>query len=167
MFQLFLWLAFHCCYYNHTKWPASENATPLPVKLKCLCSAQRETLILRTCEWLWEKKRLTHPFLRLAVPQHVLQAWWPFLLYFLIAFPPLFCLLTLVPHGFSLWSTIKEPGIQTWTRWLFWDFSLPSSPSASFPKNHIPCFNTCLQFIGLSWGKQSKPRLVNKSTKNH
>ena len=142
MFQLFLWLAFHCCcYYNHSKWPVSEDATPLPVKLKCLCSAQRETLTLSTCEWLWEKKEINTSLPEAGPPGHVLQAWWPFLLYLLIAFPSLFCLLTLVARGFSLWS-IEEPGIQTWTRWLFWDISLPSSPSASFPKSHIPCLNT-------------------------
>ena len=141
MFQLFLWLAYHCCcYYNHTTWPASEDAAPLPVKLKWLCSAQRETLTLCTCEWLWEKE-INTSLPEAGRPGHVLQAWWLFLLSFLIAFPSLFCLLTFIPRGFSLWS-IKEPGIQTRTRWLFWDISLPSPLSASFPKSHSPCLNT-------------------------
>ena len=43
--------------------------------------------------------------------------------------PSLFCLLILIPHGFS--DSIKEPGIQT-PRWLLWDMSLPSSQSAYF-----------------------------------
>ena len=37
----------------------------------------------------------------------------PFLLHFFTASPSLFCLLTSVPHCFSLSDSIKEPGIQT------------------------------------------------------
>ena len=36
----------------------------------------------------------------------------------------------------SLWS-IKEPGIQTQIRWLFWGASLPSSRSAGFPNKVV------------------------------
>ena len=40
---------------------------------------------------------------------------------------------------------IKEPGIQTPIRWLFWHISPPSSQSARFPnKVIILCLNTCL-----------------------
>ena len=62
--------------------------SPLPLA----CSAHRK--IIWWCH-LWmdaKKKRLTHPFLRLALPRDVLQDWRPFLLYFFIASPSLFCL---------------------------------------------------------------------------
>ena len=47
--------------------------------------------------------------------------------------PSLFYLLTLVLPCFSLSDCIKEPGLQTLTRWLLWDIRLLSSWSASFP----------------------------------
>ena len=106
--ELFLSLAFHCCCYYRQQ-PASEDPAPLP---KCLTkvpliSSQGDNLTLSTCE----KKRLTHPLERLAILRDVLKNQWPFLLYFLTDSPSPFCLLTLVPHHFSLGS-IKESGIQ-------------------------------------------------------
>ena len=102
----------------------------LTVKLKCLCLAHRK--IIWPCPPV-KKKRLTHPFQRLALPRDVQQVWTP--------------LFTLLPHClslsillsdffslllFSLWLYER-----TWhpepTRWLAWDISLPSSPSAGFP----------------------------------
>ena len=59
---------------NNNK-PAAEDPAPLPdCKLKCFCSAYREII------WPYpsvnsynKKKRLTHPFQRLAIPGDVLQ----------------------------------------------------------------------------------------------
>ena len=50
--------------------------------------------------------------------------------------------LSILPFDFSfslllsLWS-IREPGIQTPQRWLFWGTSLPSSQSADFPNKVV------------------------------
>ena len=96
-------------------------------------SFQEDNLTLPTCEWMMaRKKKLTHLslegghsrrcFARLialfTLLHHCLSlSTLPFLLNFLII---------------SLSGSIKEPGIQTQTRWLFWDISLPSSWSAGF-----------------------------------
>ena len=57
---------------------------------------------------------------------------------------------------FSLWS-VKEPGIQTPIRWLFWGASLPSCWSASSPTKVSSCLNTSsLGFTGLSCSEQSE-----------
>ena len=102
-----------------------EDPAPLlDCKLKRLCS---ESLSLPTCE----QKRLTPPFWRLAIPLGMFhKPEDPF------TFP---CLsLSSLPFDFSsllllsLWS-IKETGIQTTVRRLFWGTSLPSSQSASSP----------------------------------
>ena len=47
--------------------------------------------------------------------------------------------------------SIKEPGIQTPVKWLFWDISLPPSQSTRFPnKVAISCFNTTsVRLIGI------------------
>ena len=74
----------------------------------------------------YEKKKLTHTFQRLA-HWDVLQDWKSILLYFLNVSSSLFCLLTLVSHNFSPSGSIKEPGLQTLTRWFLRDISLPSS----------------------------------------
>ena len=67
-----------------------------------------------------------------------------------------------------LWS-IKEPGIQTLTRQLFWDISLPSSRSSSFPDKVTFLASTSrlsLKFIGLSCGKLGKHGLSNNLSKH-
>ena len=87
-----------------------------------------ERLSLPSCE----QKRARHPFQRLPIPLKMFYKtedpfiWLPH------------CLsLFILPFDFSsslllsLWS-IKEPGIQTPIRWLFWSTSLPSSLSAPF-----------------------------------
>ena len=67
---------------------------------------------------------------------------WPFLEMFskvdaplTFSFPLPLCLLTLVPHSFSLWFYNRP--IQTPARWLFWDISLPSSQLASSPNKVV------------------------------
>ena len=70
----------------------------------------------------------------------------------------LLCFLT-SPH---FWS-IKEPGIQTQIRWLFWGASVPSSWSAGSWFKSLPCLNpSSLGFIDPSCGEQSKTGLCNK-----
>ena len=102
-----------------------EDLAPLlDHKLNCLCLALGEKFCpahLRIEEikdtpsegWRW--------FARLK----------PLPLYFPTASPSLFCCLTLAPHCFFFFCSVKEPGIQTPIRWLFWGTSLPSSWSAS------------------------------------
>ena len=58
-------------------------------------------------------------------------------LYIPTASPSLICLLTLAPHCFSLSDSTKKLGIQTLTKWVFWDTSLLSSQSAGFPNRVI------------------------------
>ena len=61
--------------------------------------------------------------------------------------------------------SIKEPDIQTQTRWLFWGISLPSSPSADFLNKVVFLASTLhLQFIGLSFSEQRKLGLGNEFT---
>lgn len=67
-----------------------------------------------------KEAKLTHPSVTLAILGDICQGWIVFL----------FCFLTsLGPLNLHLWS-IKEPGIQALTRWLFWGTSLPSPWSA-------------------------------------
>ena len=132
----FPWLAF-CCFYYYNQYSMAyyywysmvclEDPTPLfDCKLKCLCSALGETV--SSCPPV---NRLTHPFQGLAIPLEMFGkmedpfTWLPH------------CLsLSVLPFDFSsslflsLWS-IKESGIQTPIRWLFWGASLPSSQPAS------------------------------------
>ena len=69
----------------------------------------------------------------------------------------------LLPHLLPL-CAIKETGIQSPIRWLFWDFSLPSSWSAGLPNKVIfLASKPRLRFIGLSCGKQSELGLGNIS----
>ena len=78
--------------------------------------------------------KLTHPpRLRLAVLGDICKDWTVFLL----------CILT----SHHLWS-IKEPGIQAQTRWLFWGPSLLSSGSAGSRIKSLPCLN---RFLGSYW----------------
>ena len=50
--------------------------------------------------------------------------------------------MTLFSHLSHIWS-IKEPGIQALPWWSFWDISVPSSRSASFPNKVKRPFNSC------------------------
>ena len=92
------------------------------------------------------RKKLLHLALTLAIPGDICK------INGLLLYP-----LT-SPHSCS----VKEPGIKTLIRWLFWDISLPSSQSASFL--NILIF---LASIPVSWiylcGEQSKLGLSNMS----
>ena len=71
-----------------------------------------------------------------------------FLLYSLTSSPSLF---------------YKRANIQTLTRWLFWDISLPSSQTAGFLNKVVFLVSPPhLQFIGLSCGEQSEFGLSKK-----
>ena len=95
-----------------------------------------------------KKKKLTHPLPEAGHSRGHLQNLWPF--YFTSSSPPPPC-------------AIKETGIQTLIRWLFWDFSLLSSWSASFPNKVVFLASTPhLWFIGLSCGEQSELGLSNR-----
>ena len=94
-----------------------------------LFSSWRESLSLSTCE----EKRLTHPFQQLAIPLEMsgkMEDPFTWLSHCLF--------LSVLPFDFSsslflsLWS-IKESGIQTPIRWLFWGASLPACRSARSP----------------------------------
>ena len=100
-------------------------------------------------------KKLTHPSLKAGhsrrcfarlialftlLHHHLSLSILPFLLNFLII---------------SLSGSIKEPGIQTRTRWLFWDISLPSFWSAGFLNKVIllaltPCLQDLLAYFAVS-----------------
>ena len=88
----------------------------LNVKPKCRFSVEHPDPV-----HLWtatRKKKWTHLLPKAGHSRGHLQILRPF--YFTSSSPPPLC-------------AIKETGIQTPIRWLFWDFSLPSSWSASFP----------------------------------
>ena len=89
-------------------------------------------------------KRLTHPLLEVGHSRRYLQDNG---LYFFNSY-------------LSLSS--KEPGIQTQTRWLFWDISLLSL-SASFP-NRIIFLASIFWLIGLSSSEQTELGLSNTCT---
>ena len=104
-----------------------------------------------------KKKRLTHSFPKAGPSRSYFAR--SFLLYFLTASPSLFCLLTLVPHCCSPSGSIKEPDIQTMTRWLLWDIRLPSSWSAnSLKKVVLFALTHCLSDL-LDCRKESRVRL--------
>ena len=67
--------------------------------------------------WMAGRKKLAHPLPKVCYFILLLLSLLLFLLYFLTS--PHFC-------------SVKEPGIQTQARWLFWDICLPSSRSAGF-----------------------------------
>ena len=96
------------------------------------------------------RKKLTHPLPEAGHSRRYLQNLWPF---FFASFPP--------PPPCS----IKEPGIQTPTRWSFWNISLPSSPSAGF-LNKLLFFDSTphLWFIGLTCGEERHLGLDNNIT---
>ena len=120
------------------------SPAPLPeCKLECFCSAHREIIWpIPSTNTYSKKKRLTHPSKGWPFPEIFWKTEGPFTLlphclslpFTLVptTSPPLFCLLTSVPHWFSVPDFVKEPGIQTLTRWLLWDSSLPSFQLASF-----------------------------------
>ena len=82
-----------------------------------LYSVHRE--IIWPCPATTKKKRLTHPFQRLALPRDVFQVWRPFLFYFFTASPSLFSILTSFPYFLSLSGSLKQPGFQSPTWWSF------------------------------------------------
>ena len=88
------------------------------------------------CPSVW-----THPLPEAGHSRWYLQNLWPF--YFSSSSPPPLC-------------AIKETGIQTLIRWLFWDFSLPSSLSAGFLNKVVFLASApCLGLTGLSCSEQS------------
>ena len=98
------------------------------VKLKCLCSELYPPVDDR------KEEINTLPCLRLAILGNICKI--NGLFYFVSSS---------VPH---LWS-IKEPGIQTPRRWVFWDFIVPSFKSASSPNKGVllastPCLSGSL-----------------------
>ena len=102
----------------HNGLPQGNLPLCLNVKLKCLCSVHRETTSPHPpVDVSRKKKKLTHPLMRLAIPQGYLQNLRPF--DFTYSSPPPLC-------------AIKEAGIQTPIRWFIRDTSLASSPSAGF-----------------------------------
>ena len=129
----------------HNGLPRGTLPLCLNVKPKCLCSGKHLDPV-----YLWmaaRKKKLTHPLLGAAHSRGYLQNLWPFS--FISSSPSPLC-------------AIKETGIQTPIRWLFWDINLPSSWSTSFLNKVVFLASTpCLRFIGLSCGEQSKLGLSN------
>ena len=101
------WVAFHFfCNYNNIYWPVSEDPAPL---------LDSKPSPLSHIEIIWPRPwwiaRLTHPLPMLTLLGDVLQDRRHFLLCFLTASPSVFCLLTLVPHYFSLSLCLYE---RTW-----------------------------------------------------
>ena len=129
----------------HNGLPRGTLPLCLNVKPKCLCSGKHPDPV-----HLWmaaRKKKLTHPLPEAGHSRGYLQNLWVF--YFISSSPPPLC-------------AIKETGIQTLIRRLFWDFSLPSSRSAGFPNKVVfPASTPRLRFIGLSCGEQSELGLGN------
>lgn len=116
----------------------------------------RDSLSLPTCE----KKRLINilskDWLFLG---DVLPDWRPFSLYFPMASPSLFCLLTLVPHCF--WC-IKELNIQTPVRCLFWGTSLPPFSVCQLRLN-LSLTSTLVSSNALVYGVASRVSLISAS----
>ena len=103
----------------HNSLPQGTLPLCLNVNPKCLCSGKNpDPAHLRMAA---RKKKLTHPLPDAGHSRWYLQNVWPF--YFTSPSPPL--------------CAMKETGIQTPRRWLFWDFSLPSSRSAGFPNKVV------------------------------
>ena len=117
----------------------------LNVKPKCLCSGKHPDPV-----HLWmatRKKKLTHPLPEAGRSGDICKTYGLFTL--LLHLPPTLCV-------------IKETGIQTPIRWLFWDFSLPPSQFASFLNKVVFLASTPrLQFIGRSYSEQSELGLGN------
>ena len=97
--------------------PQSILPLCLTVKLKCLCSescppvgGRKEEINTSSCP-------------RLAILGDCWQDWWPF--YFVSSLPPLHL------------GSIKETGIQTLVRRLFWNISLPSSRTVALPLSRM------------------------------
>ena len=107
----------------------------------------------------YEKKKLTDNIPKAGPSWDVLQDWRPFSLCFLSVSSPLFCLLTSVSHNFSSSGSIKEPVIQTLTRWLLWDISPPSSQPTV--QDHIPCLPTSF-LLALSVTQLESPCAITK-----
>ena len=90
-----------------------------------------------------EEVKLTHlPSLRLTILGDICKDWTVFFLCFLAS------------H--HLWS-IKEPGIQAQTRWLFWGTSLLSSGSAGSQIKSLPCLNCLLgnYWLLMQWAERA------------
>ena len=142
---------------EHNGLPQKTLPFCLTVKVPFL-SSQGDELTLPS----YEKKKLTHTFQRLAHPEMFCKIEDPFLLCFLSVSSSLFCLLTLVSRNFSSSGSIKEPVIQTLTRWLLWDISLPSS-QPTVQESCIPCLSTSfLGFTGLSVTQLESPCAITK-----
>ena len=133
----------------HDGLPRGTLPLCLNVKLKCLCSAHRETL--PTCEWLQKRRNEHIPFLMLAKSGDILQDLWPF--YFTSSPPPPLC-------------SIKETGIQAPIRWYSrmivhhllgcLAFRIKSLVLASTPR---------LLIIGLSYSEQTELGFSNNKGK--
>ena len=105
----------------HTGLPQGTLCLCLNVKPKCLCSGKHPDPV-----HLWmaaRQRKLTHPLPEAGHSRGYLQNVWPF--YFTSPPPPPLC-------------AIKETGIQTPIKWLIWDISLPSSPSAGINSYSLP-----------------------------
>ena len=136
-----------------------EDPAPLlDGKLKCLCLAHGETLVPAH---LWIEEINTSLLKAGHSPGDALQDWRPF------HFTSHCISLSILPFDFNsslilfLWS-IKEPGIQTPRRWLFWGraFHVLGLPAPRLKS--LPCLNTLsLGFIGLLYGKENKLGLGN------
>ena len=87
----------------HAGLPQRTLPLCLTIKLKCLCSAHSE--IFRPCPFVscYKKGDINPPLLKAGPSGDVVQDWRSFLLFLPTASPSVFCLLTLVPHCFSLW----------------------------------------------------------------
>ena len=105
---------------------------------------------LSTCGWLQEGRNRHLPSLKLTIPGDICK---------------INGLFTLPSYLLSYLCSIKEPGVQTWIRRLFWDFSLPSSRSASFPNKVVFLVSTvCIQLTGLSCSEHNELGLSNMYT---
>ena len=102
MLELFIWLAVVIIIIRNGL-PQRTLPLCLTIKLKCLCSAHSE--IFRPCPPVncYKKEDINPPLLKAGPSGDVLQDWRSFLLSLPTASPSLFCLLTSVPHCFSLW----------------------------------------------------------------
>ena len=133
----------------HNGLPRGTLPLCLNVKPKCLCSGKHPDPV--HLQMAARKEKLTQPLPEAGHSRGYLQNLWPF--YFTSSSPPRLC-------------AMKETGIQTSIRWLFWDFSLLPSQSASFPNKVIFLASTPhLRFIDLLCGEQSRLGLGNKCVK--
>ena len=143
---------------------ASLGTLPLwlNVMLKCLCLAHRETIW--PCSPVNDCKKAeinTSP-----------PGAWPFQEMFCKTdsrFFFFFSFTSSLPFSPSLCS-MKETGIKTLIRWLFWDISLPSSWSASFlnkvlawPLTRPLNYNIVCRLVGLLGGELSEHACGNST----